>query len=45
MALPGPVYRDKLFPHQEYRNAFEALIEHLPTNKLARLPPNSCLGP
>ncbi|WP_185968647.1 IS21 family transposase [Paracoccus sp. M683] len=29
MALLGLVYRDKLFPRQEYRRAFEALCEHL----------------
>jgi hypothetical protein len=35
------VYRDKLFPRQEYRRAFEALIEHLP-NKQAARSPSSC---
>ncbi|TCP99712.1 hypothetical protein C8J34_1404 [Rhizobium sp. PP-F2F-G36] len=37
MALRGLVYRDKLFPRQEYRKAFEALIEHLPDKQACKI--------
>jgi transposase InsO family protein len=37
MALIGLVYRDKLFPRQAYRRAFEALIEALPTRTACRV--------
>jgi hypothetical protein len=37
MALMGLVYRDKLFPRQAYRRAFEALIEALPTRMACRV--------
>lgn len=37
MALRSLVYRDKLFPRQEYRRAFEALLEHLPDKQACKI--------
>jgi hypothetical protein len=37
MALMGLVYRDKLFPRQAYRRAFEALIAVLPARIACRI--------
>jgi hypothetical protein len=37
MALMGLVYRDKLFPRQAYRRAFEALIDALPARVACRV--------
>lgn len=37
MALMGLVYRDKLFPRQAYRRAFEALIDTLPARTACRI--------
>jgi hypothetical protein len=37
MALMGLVYRDKLFPRQAYRRAFEALIDALPAPIACRI--------
>ncbi len=37
MALRGLVYRDKLFPREEYRKASEALIEHLPDKQACKI--------
>jgi hypothetical protein len=37
MALMGLVYRDKLFPRQAYRRAFEALIDALPARMACRI--------
>ncbi len=31
------VYRDKLFPRQEYRRAFEALIDRLPERRARKI--------
>ncbi|WP_132314388.1 IS21 family transposase [Martelella mediterranea] len=37
MALSRLVYRDKLFPRQEYRRAFEALIDRLPEQQACKI--------
>lgn len=37
MALLQLVYRDKLFPRQEYRRAFEALIDQLPESQACKI--------
>ncbi len=37
MALLNLVYRDKLFPRQEYRRAFDALIEQLPDRQACKI--------
>ncbi|MDF1773394.1 MAG: IS21 family transposase [Pseudophaeobacter sp. bin_em_oilr2.035] len=37
MALLHLVYRDKLFPRQEYRRAFEALIDRLPERQACKI--------
>ncbi|MFS2039863.1 MULTISPECIES: IS21 family transposase [Rhizobium/Agrobacterium group] len=37
MALRGLVYRDKLFPREEYRRAFETLIEQLPDKQACKI--------
>lgn len=37
MALNGLVYRDKLFPRQEYRRAFDALMDHLPDKQACKI--------
>ena len=37
MALLNLVYRDKLFPRQEYRHAFEALIDRLPERQTCKI--------
>ncbi|UDL92073.1 IS21 family transposase [Mesorhizobium sp. PAMC28654] len=37
MALLNLVYRDKLFPRQEYRRAFDELIERLPDRQACKI--------
>lgn len=37
MALLNLVYRDKLFPRQEYRRAFEVLLERLPDRQACKV--------
>jgi hypothetical protein len=37
MALLNLVYRDKLFPRQEYRRTFEALIKQLPERQACKI--------
>lgn len=37
MALLNLVYRDKLFPQQEYRRAFDVLIERLPDRQACKV--------
>lgn len=37
MALLNLVYRDKLFPRQEYRRAFDALIDQLPDKQACKI--------
>jgi len=37
MALLHLVYRDKLFPRQEYRRAFDALVEQLPGKQACKI--------
>lgn len=37
MALLNLVYRDKLFPRQEYRRAFDALIARLPERQACKI--------
>lgn len=37
MALRGLVYRDKLFPRQEYRKTFEALVERLSDRQACKI--------
>jgi transposase InsO family protein len=37
MALLQLVYRDKLFPRQEYRRTFDALLERLPDKQACRI--------
>lgn len=32
-----PVYRDKLFPRQEYRRAFEALLDRLADKQACKI--------
>lgn len=37
MALLGLVYRNKLFPRQEYRRAFDLLCERLPDRQACKI--------
>ena len=37
MALLNLVYRDQLFPHDEYRRTFETLLEHTSERQACRL--------